>query len=141
MVDKSLVLRKIDKIGAYLGVVRQKKDPGVNAFQNDRDLQSIVLFNLIQAIQTCIDIGTHIISDARWDMPGTQADIFDTLAKNKVIGPQLSKKMIQMAGFRNRIVHEYERIDLKIVHRVWQNNSKDLDAFCRAVVKYLNRGN
>jgi len=135
MVDKSLVLRKIDKIETYLGIIRGKKDPGIDAFQKDRDLQSIVLFNLIQAIQSCIDIGTHIISDAGWDMPGTQADIFEDLAKKKVISPQLSKKMIQMAGFRNRIVHEYEKIDLKIVHKVWQKNSKDLDAFCRAVVK------
>jgi uncharacterized protein YutE (UPF0331/DUF86 family) len=135
MVDKPLVLRKIDKIETYLGIIRSKKDPGIDAFQKDRDLQSIVLFNLIQAIQSCIDISTHIISDAGWDMPGTQADIFDTLAKKKVIGPQLSKKMIRMAGFRNRIVHEYEKIDLKIVHRVWQRNSKDLDAFCRVVVK------
>jgi len=137
MVDKPLVLRKMDKIETYLGIIRQKKDPELEAFQNDRDLQSIVLFNLIQAIQSCIDIGTHIISDAGWDMPGTQADIFETLKKKKVIGPQLSKKMIQMAGFRNRIVHEYEKIDLKIVHRVWQKNSKDLDAFCKAVVKKL----
>lgn len=135
MVDKPLVLRKMDKIETYLGLIRQKKDPGFEAFQNDRDLQSIVLFNLIQAIQSCIDIGTHIISDAGWDMPGTQADVFEVLSKKKVIGPQLSKKMIQMAGFRNRIVHEYEKIDLKIVHRVWQKNSKDLDAFCGAVVK------
>lgn len=34
-----------------------------------------------------------------------------------------------------KAVHKYEKIDLKIVHRVWQKNSKDLDAFCRAVVK------
>jgi uncharacterized protein YutE (UPF0331/DUF86 family) len=31
--------------------------------------------------------------------------------------------------------HEYEKIDLKIVDRVWQKNSKDLDSFYRAVVK------
>jgi uncharacterized protein YutE (UPF0331/DUF86 family) len=40
-----------------------------------------------------------------------------------------------MAGFRNRIVHEYEKTDLKIVHRVWKKSIKDLDTYCRAVVK------
>lgn len=135
MVDRPLVIRKIEKIDAYLGAIRQKKDPGIDAFQQNRDLQSIVLFNLIQAIQSCIDIGTHIISDAGWDMPGTQAEIFETLAKKKVIGPPLSRRMIQMAGFRNRIVHEYEKIDMKIVHAVWKKHSKDLDAFCRAVIR------
>ena len=135
MVDRPLILKKIEKIEAYLSAIWQKKDPGVAAFQKDRDLQSIVLFNLIQAIQLCSDISTHIISDAGWDVPGSQAESFETLARKKVIGLQLSRRMIQMAGFRNRIVHEYEKIDLKIVHRVWKKNSKDLDAFCRAVVK------
>ena len=135
MVDRPLVLRKIEKIETYLGSIQKKKDPGNDAFQKDRDLQSIVLFNLIQAIQACSDIAAHIISDAGWEMPGSQAESFETLAKKKVISPQLSRKMIQMSGFRNRIVHEYEKIDLKIVHKVWRRNSKDLDTFCRTVVK------
>jgi uncharacterized protein YutE (UPF0331/DUF86 family) len=135
MVDRPLVMRKIEKIGTYLSLIRQKKDPGIDVFQKDRDLQSIVLFNLIQAIQSCIDIAAHIISDAGWDVPGTQAEFFETLSKKKVISPQLARKMIQMAGFRNRIVHEYEMIDMKIVHRIWRKNSRDLDAFCKAVVK------
>jgi uncharacterized protein YutE (UPF0331/DUF86 family) len=135
MVDRPLVLRKIEKIEIYLGATRARKDPGIAAFQKDSDIQSIILFNLIQAIQACSDIAAHILSDAGWEVPGSQAAIFETLTKKKVIGPQLSKKMIQMVGFRNRIVHEYEKIDLKIVHRVWQKNSKDLDAFCSAVVR------
>lgn len=80
----------------------------------------------------CPQFSSHT---AGWEVPGSQAAIFETLTKKKVISPQLSKKMIQMVGFRNRIVHEYEKIDLKIVHRVWQKNSKDLDAFCKAVVR------
>jgi uncharacterized protein YutE (UPF0331/DUF86 family) len=135
MVDRPLVLRKIEKIETYLCSIRKKHDPGITAFQRDRDLQSIVLFNLIQSIQACSDIAAHIISDAGWDVPGSQAEAFETLAKKKVISPQLSRKMVQMAGFRNRIVHEYEKIDLKIVRRIWQKNSKDLETFCRAVVR------
>ncbi len=134
MVDKPLVLRKIDRIEAYLKQISQKKDPGLERFKKDRDLQSIVLFNLLQSIQACIDIGSHIISDSGWEVPGSQADIFEILADRKVIDKTLSKKMIQMVGFRNRIIHEYEKIDLKIVHAVWRKNIKDIEKFCKAVV-------
>jgi len=134
LVDKPLILRKIDRIETYLKQIRQKKDSGIEAFKKDRDLQGIVLFNLIQSIQSCIDIGTHIISDSGWEMPGSQADIFETLAQKKVITKPLAGKMIKMTGFRNRIVHEYEKIDLKIVYEVWRRNIGDIERFCKAVV-------
>jgi uncharacterized protein YutE (UPF0331/DUF86 family) len=134
LVDKALVLRKIERIEIYLKQIRQKKDSGIEKFKKDKDLQSIVLFNLMQSIQASIDIGAHIISDSGWEVPGSQADIFEILADRKVIDKPLSKKMIQMVGFRNRIIHEYEKIDLKIVHAVWRKNINDIEKFCKAVV-------
>jgi uncharacterized protein YutE (UPF0331/DUF86 family) len=134
LVDKALILRKLERIEAYLKQVRQKKDPGFEAFEKDRDLQSMILFNLIQSIQACADIGSYIISDSEWEAPGSQADIFEILAQHKIITRPLSQRMIKMIGFRNRIVHEYEKIDLRIVFEVWRKNIKDIDTFCKSVV-------
>ncbi|MBI5098998.1 MAG: DUF86 domain-containing protein [Nitrospirae bacterium] len=69
MVDKSLISKKLERIESYLKQIRQKKDPGIALFLKDRDLQSIILFNLIQLIQACVDIGAHIISDSGWEAP------------------------------------------------------------------------
>lgn len=135
MVDKALIGRKLERAGGYLKQIRLKKDPGIAVFIKDSDLQSVILFNLIQAIQSCIDMGSHIISDSEWETPSTQAEIFEILASRKVITKALAKKMIQMVGFRNRIVHEYEKTDMKIVHTVWKKHSADIESFCRAVVE------
>jgi len=134
LVDRPLILRKIERIDSYLKQIRQKKDPGFDAFRKDRDLQSIVLFNVIQSIQACMDIGAHIISDAGWGVPGSQSDIFEILSHNRIITKSLSQRMIKMIGFRNRIVHEYEKIDLRIVYDVWRKRIRDIDSFCRYVV-------
>lgn len=135
MVDRPLVERKLAKVEEYLKQIRGKKDPGPTLFGEDKDLQSIIMFNLVQAIQSCMDIGSHIISDSGWEMPSTQAGIFESLADKKIIGRPLSRKMIQMVGFRNRIVHEYEKIDLAIVREVWRKHSKDMERFCKAVAE------
>lgn len=135
LVDKSLVGRKLEKVLDYLGHIRTKKDPGIGIFRKDRDLQSIILFNLIQSVQTCVDIGTHIISDEGWETPSTQADVFIILAEHKIITKPLAQKMVRMVGFRNRIVHAYEKTDMNIVHTVWTLHSKDIEQFCRAIVK------
>jgi uncharacterized protein YutE (UPF0331/DUF86 family) len=138
LVDKALIGRKLERAESYLKQIRLKKDPGITLFVKDSDLQSIILFNLIQAIQSCIDMGSHIISDSEWETPSTQAEIFEILASNKVITNALAKKMIQMVGFRNRIVHEYEKTDMKIVHTVWKKHIADMESFCRAVVIKYN---
>jgi uncharacterized protein YutE (UPF0331/DUF86 family) len=67
-------------------------------------------------------------------MPGSQAEIFEALSENKIIPKQLSRKMIQMVGFRNRIIHEYEKVDLRIVYDVWRKNLGDIERFCKATV-------
>jgi uncharacterized protein YutE (UPF0331/DUF86 family) len=134
LIDKSIILRKIERIEAYMKQVRQKRDPGFEAFRKDIDLQNIVLFNLIQSIQASVDIGAHIISDSEWGVPGSQADIFEILAEHKIIPKQLSGVMINLVGFRSRIVHEDEEIDLRIVYDVWQKNSKDIEKYCKSVV-------
>lgn len=133
MVDRALVDRKIERVEYHLKLIRTKKDPGAEAFSRNPDLQSIVLFNLVQAIQSCVDIGAHIISDSGWEMPGSQTGIFLTLAEHKVISKPLAGKMTGMVGFRNRIVHEYEKVDMKIVHEVWRKHLTDLEKFCKAV--------
>ena len=138
MVNKTIIARKLEKIANYLGQIRSKKDPGIKSFKKDKDLQSIILFNLIQAVQACIDMGAHVISDAGWEIPSTQAEIFEILAKNKIITKARAEKMIQMVGFRNRIVHEYEKTDLTIVHAVWTQHSTDIERFCRAIIKKLS---
>jgi len=137
LVDNSIILRKIERIDAYLKQVRQKRDPGFEAFRKNIDLQSIVLFNLIQSIQASVDIGAHIISDSEWGVPGSQADIFEILEQNKIISRQLSQGMIKMVDFKSRIVHDDEETDLRTVYDVWQKKSKDIEKFCKSViVKY-----
>lgn len=137
MLDKTIIARKLERISRYLRAMRQKKDPGLQLFMKDDDLQSVIMFNLIRSIQAC-DIGAHIISDQEWESPATQAGIFEILAEKKVITQPLARKMGQMAGFRNIVVHEYEKIDLNIVHAVRKKHLTDIEKFCKAVVARYN---
>lgn len=85
-----------------------------------------------------MDIGAHIISDAGWQVPGSQSDLFEILSQNRIITKPLSQRMIKMIGFRNRIVHEYEKIDLRIVYEVWRKRIRDIDSFCKSIVLKYN---
>lgn len=135
MVDRRVIGRKLDQIEHHLERIRSLPDLSLEAFKNDVANQDIFLFNLTQAIQNCIDIATHIVSDEGWGMPGTQSEGFDILKEKGVIQAELTERLVSMVGFRNRVIHEYEELDLDIVYSIWQKRVRDIEEFCLAVVE------
>ena len=47
----------------------------------DVNSQDIVLFNLMQAIQGCVELSAHVVSDEGYGMAGTMQDFFYLLAE------------------------------------------------------------
>ncbi len=49
------------------------------------------------------------------------------------------EKLVKMVGFRNRIIHEYEKLNFEIVYSVYKNKSTiaDIEKFCLIVVEYF----
>lgn len=109
MVNRSIVLRKISRIRYYLSRIKEHSHISLQEFLNDVNTQDIILHNLQLGIQGCIDLGSHIISDEGWGIAGSFSEIFYLLGDKGVIHRDLSEKMITMVGFRNIIIHEYEK--------------------------------
>jgi len=135
MVNQSILRRKIGRVEEHLKRIKALPLQPLDSFGKDTITQDVLLFNLTQAIQNCIDIATHIVSDEAWGLPGTQREAFDLLGDNSVISKEQVELLVAMAGFRNRIVHEYEKINMDIVYEVWQKGVKDIESFCLSVVE------
>lgn len=134
MVSRSVIRRKISRIEEHIRRIRAIPPVSLEEFKKDTMSQDVFLFNITQAIQNCIDIATHIVSDEEWGMPGTQSESFEILREKDVVSPELVQKLIAMSGFRNRIIHEYEKLDIEMVYEVWQKGFEDLERFCLSVV-------
>lgn len=104
-------------------------------FLSSLDLQEIILFNLQMAIQFCIDIASHIISDEGLGLPGSTNEMFYTLQENGYIPEDVADKMVAAVGFRNLVVHEYTRVDLEEVYRISQENVDDLIEFLQPLLR------
>jgi len=135
MVRATVIKRKISQIEEHIRRIMALPHLSHDAFGKDTVTQDVLLFNLTQVIQDCIDIAAHIVSDEGWGMPGTQSEAFDILCDKDVISRDMAEKLIAMTGFRNRVVHEYEDLNLDIVYDVWQKSLKDVKEFCLAVVE------
>ena len=70
-------------------------------------------------------------------LPADNTELFDLLAKRKVLSVRLAKKLGPMAGFRNILVHEYLEIDRHRVYRALSKDLGDFELFIKAVSRLL----
>ena len=137
MVNKSVILRKVSLIRHNLSRLKDRENVSLESLKNDLDIQDIVLHNLQLAIQGCIDIGSHVISDEGWGVAGSLNEIFYILQNKGVIKAEMAEKMISMVGFRNILVHEYENINFDIVYNILHHHLKDINEYLLVIVNYF----
>ena len=136
MVNPLIVSAKILHINESLSRIKEKRGIPFDDFAKDRDSQDIVLFNLQIAIQGCIDIASHIVSDNNWKVADTLSSVIDILRDKKVITLMTHQVMRRMVGFRNLIVHEYANLEMKQVYKVLTEHLKDFDTYLKEITLF-----
>lgn len=135
MVKRSIITSKIMMVEEFIRRVREKLPSSYEAFKEDRDVQDLVLFNLIQAIQSCIDIAAHIVSDESFGNAGSMNEFLYLLQENRIISAELTERLIKAVGFRNVCVHGYLDLDFKVAYEAASTGICDLEGFVAEIVK------
>jgi uncharacterized protein YutE (UPF0331/DUF86 family) len=133
MVDRDLVIAKAASVRGHLDRIAAKTGDDVQTFLGDPDRQDVVAFNLHLAVENCIDIAAHIISENGWGVPGSASEMFYVLEDKGMLNPQLTERMVKAVGLRNLIVHEYGAIDLDRLFATVRKDLGDLTTFLSAV--------
>ncbi|HEU4366800.1 MAG TPA: DUF86 domain-containing protein [Methylomirabilota bacterium] len=130
MVDSALVAAKIAAVRDATGRVCAVLPGSVDEFSADRTAREVVTLNLLIAIQACLDLATHWLADAGWEVPATYGDVFTALARHDVIPPELAARLAAAAAFRNLVAHQYGALDWRRVYALASSDLGDLDTFC-----------
>ena len=136
MVDTVLLNRLLLNLDGYLRDLRAEASVTLEAFRADVRSQRYVERTLHVAIECCMDICHHLISDQRWREPASYADAFSVLAENGVLSAATAEQYRLMAQFRNKLVHYYEKIEPEQVLAVVKTRLDDFEAFADAVRKW-----
>ncbi|MDH3883952.1 MAG: DUF86 domain-containing protein [Desulfobacterales bacterium] len=137
MVDSDLIIAKAGSVRSHLNRVFEKRNVDLDGFLKDIDTQESILFNIQMAVQICIDIAAHIISEKGLGVPGSTTEMFYVLEKNGYLDSDLTQKMVKAVGFRNLTVHEYGKIELEQVYEIAQGDINDLNEYLKAIIKKL----
>lgn len=142
MVVRATVVNHLENLRKFLqDLDRYRQGIGRQEFLRNRDKQGMVLFALLEAMQLCIDLGSHIISEKGWRKPETYRDVFRVLWENSLIDESLRDQLHDLAGFRNVVVHLYGKLDLDRVYTTLQSGLEGITQFAKVVERLLREDN
>jgi len=122
--DPELIEKKLAQIETYVREIRAVGRPA--QIPTDIREERFVEHTLQLAIQSALDVASHIVSDERLGEPRTNRELFKLLEGAGWVDSQLALILDQMAGFRNVLVHGYDKVDLRIVEDIVINRLDDL---------------
>jgi len=119
-------------------VEKWKEDERISfeVFKKDLDKQNSICYNMLIAIQTAIDLGNSIIEERKLEAASTYSEVFEILAKNRILPRGLAKKLSSLARFRNVLAHLYWKIDYKRVYKVLKSGRKIMENFLKVIKEY-----
>ncbi|MDO9231003.1 MAG: DUF86 domain-containing protein [bacterium] len=126
MPNKQLIQNKINKIEGYVKELEPILKLEVSEIMRDytklrtleRDFQLIV--------DTVIDINTHLISAENLRAPEDATETFQILGEAKILPLEFVEKFSPVAGMRNIVVHDYEKMDIE---KMIDDIKKDIGQF------------
>lgn len=136
--DRLIVERKLDSLQRCLARIAHKCPETAEVLKADIDLQDVLVLNLSRAVQVCVDLSTHLISELSLAPPDTMGEAFDRLATAGALDTALALRMKKAVGFRNIAVHAYDTMDWDIVFAIASRHLQDFADFARVIAARLD---
>ena len=106
-------------------------------YEANKVLRGYVERTLQVCVQICLDISGHLIAEFGFRHPNDNRDTFVVLREEGIIPEEFLPNLLNMAGFRNIVVHDYARVDNAIVYGILKRRLGDFDRFARLVTDFL----
>ena len=123
-----VVRKKLVSITKYLKDLTPYKKISYDKFM-EKHYEIERLLELV--VMTASDILFHLISAKGEEPPASYKAAFLKAGEMGIISKKLSKSLALGAGLRNILVHEYEEIDYRLVHKSIPITIRDLTAFIK----------
>lgn len=103
--------------------------------------QDSIVLNIQRLSEAAIDIAMHIVAEKDLGVPQNSREVFELLAQNKLINQERAEKLKAMVGFRNIAVHEYQKLNLKIVEAIIENEIEEIKEFSQKLLQEMAENN
>lgn len=96
--------------------------------------QDSIILNIQRACEASIDLAMHIVSERKIGIPKASREAFKLLEEAHIISSDLAKTLMNMVGFRNIAVHDYQALELGILQSILEKHVKDFNDFTKVIL-------
>jgi uncharacterized protein YutE (UPF0331/DUF86 family) len=140
MRDSDFIKTKIELIQKDLEHLKDLSGFTMDEIAGDFYKWSTLKLVLAEIIGRAIDINAHIIAeegDAGEPAPASSRETFVRLGTMGVLPKDFAEEIAQSAGFRNRIVHEYNDLERNKVYETVDAALGQYTRYCGYIMEYL----
>jgi len=125
-------------IAGYLKELERLSGLPREEFLRDKDKTAAAESYLRRALEAIFDLGRHILAKTGGiDLAGEYKAVARGLAQRKVVDEELGRKLVEMAGYRNRLVHLYHEVTDAELYEILSADLGDIRAFIREVDEFV----
>lgn len=97
--------------------------------------QDSIILNIQRACEASIDLAMHIVSERKLGIPKASREGFQLLQEAGLIDAALAKTLMNMVGFRNIAVHDYQALALDILQAILEKHIDDFKQFTKVILQ------
>lgn len=120
------VQSKLDILKANIAKLARIPAGNFDEFASDFRNVASTLYLMQTSIQALIDLGSVIVASNALPTPRSSHEIFERLEGANLLPPGSAARFAPIVGFRNRVVHLYDRIDERRVYEILTGHRQDL---------------
>ena len=136
-INREKILYHLRLLEKDLTQLKEKAKLTKKEYLADSDAQIVVERRFQRAIESCLNIGNHLISRLGLKLAEDYASVFAILAEANIISSQVAERMVDMARFRNLLVHLYWSIDHERVYHQMGERMATLESFLQEIHKFI----
>lgn len=137
MTNLYIIENKIEAIKKNLKLLKEFRKYSAEVLKSETILNGAVKWYLYLVIQDTISLAEAVIAYKNLRKPTSYRESFYILREEKIISFDLQEALIKMSGFRNLIIHEYDKIDFRKVVETLKNDLRDIEQFLKSITVKL----
>ena len=135
--DQDKMAGLVSELRKSLTMLSRLADLPRQSFLGDPDKIGSTKYHFIVAIESCIDMGNHIISRNGYRIPEDYGDTFTVLSEVGALPADFSEELRLIARFRNRLVHLYWKVDDQQLYEILKERLGDFKTFIDSLSVFL----
>ena len=105
--------------------------------RSDISLTWAIEHSLQLSIQCVLDVCHYLVADLALGVPATSQEAIELLRDAGIFPATFAHTLVQMARFRNLLVHVYAHVEIERVYDHLQNHLDDFGQFAQHVLQLL----